>query len=122
MSSSLASLYLFHSSQSVNKPRIVYKRKTKQNKNPALFSRLVVVQLFVTSWAVVRQVPWPVRFSRQKYWSRLPFPPLSLSFYIYIYIYIYMFIHTHTHTHIYIFVCLYIYSCIYIHTHIYVVQ
>ena len=33
------------------------------------------VQLFVTPWTVARQAPLPVEFSRQEYWSELPFPP-----------------------------------------------
>ena len=32
------------------------------------------VQLFVTPWTVTYQAPWSMRFSRQEYWSRLPFP------------------------------------------------
>ena len=32
------------------------------------------VQLFETSWAVTYQAPLSMGFSRQKYWSRLPFP------------------------------------------------
>ena len=36
------------------------------------FSR---VQLFVTSWAVARQAPLSMGFSRQECWSGLPFPP-----------------------------------------------
>ena len=35
------------------------------------FSR---VQLFATLWTVVRQAPLSTGFSRQKYWSGLPFP------------------------------------------------
>ena len=31
-------------------------------------------QLFVTSWTVAYQAPLPVGFSRQEYWSELPFP------------------------------------------------
>ena len=26
-------------------------------------------------WNVARQAPWSMRFSRQEYWSGLPFPP-----------------------------------------------
>ena len=48
------------------------------------------VQLFVTPWAVAHQAPLSVEFSRQEYWSGLPFPapgdlpapgvePMSLS-------------------------------------------
>ena len=36
------------------------------------FSR---VQLFATPWTIGRQVPLSMRFSRQEYWSGLPFPP-----------------------------------------------
>ena len=32
------------------------------------------VQLFVTPWTVARQVPPSMGFSRQEYWSELPFP------------------------------------------------
>ena len=32
------------------------------------------VQLFVTPWTVAYQAPPPMRFSRQEYWSGLPFP------------------------------------------------
>ena len=33
------------------------------------------IQLFVTPWTVARQAPLSVEFSRQEYWSGLPFPP-----------------------------------------------
>ena len=32
------------------------------------------VRLFATPWTVARQVPLSMGFSRQEYWSRLPFP------------------------------------------------
>ena len=32
------------------------------------------IQLFVTLWTVAYQVPLSMEFSRQEYWSRLPFP------------------------------------------------
>ena len=32
-------------------------------------------QLFVTPWTVASQVPLSTEFSRQEYWSGLPFPP-----------------------------------------------
>ena len=32
-------------------------------------------QLFATLWTVVCQAPLSMRFSRQEYWSGLPFPP-----------------------------------------------
>ena len=36
---------------------------------------LSCIQLFVTLWTVARQAPLSMEFSRQEYWSRLPFPP-----------------------------------------------
>ena len=33
--------------------------------------------LFVSPWTVTRQAPLTMGFSRQEYWSRLPFPPLG---------------------------------------------
>ena len=32
-------------------------------------------RLFVTPWAAAHQAPLSVGFSRQEYWSGLPFPP-----------------------------------------------
>ena len=32
------------------------------------------IQLFVTPWTVAYQAPLSVGFSRQEYWSELPFP------------------------------------------------
>ena len=32
------------------------------------------VQLFVTPWTTARQAPLSIEFSRQEYWSVLPFP------------------------------------------------
>ena len=32
------------------------------------------VRLFVTPWTVAHQAPLSMGFSRQEYWSRLPFP------------------------------------------------
>ena len=37
---------------------------------------LSCVQLFVTPWTVAHQAPLSVEFSRQKYWTGLPFPSL----------------------------------------------
>ena len=33
------------------------------------------VQLFVTLWTVAHHAPLSMQFSRQEYWSGLPFPP-----------------------------------------------
>ena len=35
------------------------------------------VQLFATLWTIAHQVPLSMRFSRQEYWSGLPFPSLG---------------------------------------------
>ena len=35
------------------------------------------VQLFATPWTGARQAPLSMGFSRQEYWSGLPFPPLG---------------------------------------------
>ena len=40
----------------------------------ALVTSLSHVWLFVTSWTVARQAPLFTEFSRQEYWSGLPFP------------------------------------------------
>ena len=36
---------------------------------------LSCVRLFATPWTVVYQAPLSMGFSRQRYWSGLPFPP-----------------------------------------------
>ena len=33
------------------------------------------IRLFVAPWTVASQAPLPMEFSRQEYWSGLPFPP-----------------------------------------------
>ena len=35
------------------------------------------IQLFMTPWTIACQGPLSMGFSRQEYWSRLPFPPLG---------------------------------------------
>ena len=39
-----------------------------------MLSQLSHVQLFVTPWTVAHQAPLSMGFSRQEYWSGLPFP------------------------------------------------
>jgi len=41
----------------------------------AVLSRFSCVQLFSTLWIVAHQAPLSVGFSRQEYWSGLPWPP-----------------------------------------------
>ena len=38
------------------------------------FPKFSRVQLFVTSWTIAHQAPPSMGFSRQEYWSGLPFP------------------------------------------------
>ena len=38
------------------------------------FSRFSHIQLFVTPWPVAHKAPLSMEFSRQEYWSGLPFP------------------------------------------------
>ena len=48
------------------------------------------VRLSATPWTVAYQAPPSVGFSRQEYWSGLPFPsPLYIYNYLYLYIYMY---------------------------------
>ena len=39
-----------------------------------VFSHSVVSDSFATPWTVARQAPMSMEFSRQEYWSGLPFP------------------------------------------------
>ena len=39
-----------------------------------LFSHSVVSDSLVTPWTIAHQAPLSMRFCRQEYWSRLPFP------------------------------------------------
>ena len=38
---------------------------------------VICVPLFVNPWTIARQLPLSMEFSRQEYWSRLPFPTLG---------------------------------------------
>ena len=40
---------------------------------------LSLIPLFATPWTVACQAPWSMEFSRQEYWSRLPFPPADIT-------------------------------------------
>ena len=42
-------------------------------KGLCMLSHFSHIQLFVTLWTVARQAPLPMGFSRQEYWSGLPF-------------------------------------------------
>ena len=45
---------------------------------------LSCVQLFVTPWIVAHQAPLSMEFSRQEYWSGLPFPSPYMHIYFHI--------------------------------------
>ena len=45
-----------------------------------MLSRFSHVRLFATSWAVACKAPLTMGFSRQEYWSGLPFPFFRGSF------------------------------------------
>ena len=40
-----------------------------------VLSRFSLVRLSATLWTVAHQAPLSLGFSRQEYWSELPFPP-----------------------------------------------
>ena len=40
-----------------------------------MLSCFTCVQLLVTLWTRARQAPWSMGFSKQEYWSGLPYPP-----------------------------------------------
>ena len=40
-----------------------------------MLSRFSHVQLTATPWTIALQAPLPTGFSRQEYWSGLPYPP-----------------------------------------------
>ena len=42
-----------------------------------LFSHSAMSNSFATPWTVALQAPLSMRFSRQEYWSGLPFPSLE---------------------------------------------
>ena len=54
-----------------------------KEKKVKLLSR---VQLFATLWTVAYQVPLCMEFSRQEYWSGLPFPSPTIYNYMLIYL------------------------------------
>ena len=47
------------------------RKRERERKKEKLLSR---VQLFATPWTVAHQAPLSMEFSRQEYWSGLPFP------------------------------------------------
>ena len=56
---------------------LLFARKMKHSPWCALRLELGCVQLFATPWTVVHQPLLSMGFSRQEYWSGLPFPILG---------------------------------------------
>ena len=56
-------------------PEIRRKEKEKEKEKMKSLSR---VQLFATLWTVAHKAPLSMEFSRQEYWSGLPFPSLGI--------------------------------------------
>ena len=52
----------------------VFVPEGKEDRRVAVCYSLSHVRLFVTPWTVAHQTPLSVGFSRQEYWSGLPFP------------------------------------------------
>ena len=64
-----------HITQGAHPGVLWWPREMGQEGSCCLFFQLLShVQLFVTPWTVARQAPMSVGFSRQEYWSGLPFP------------------------------------------------
>ena len=57
---------------------VVWRKECKMWKSKSLYFLQVVCVLshspFATLWTVAHQIPLPMKFSRQEYWSGLPFP------------------------------------------------
>ena len=53
---------------------LVPEKGTRHHESEVKVKLLSRVQLFVTPWTVAYQAPLSVGFSRQEYWSGLPFP------------------------------------------------
>ena len=49
-------------------------QRVRDDRATKLTELLNIVLLFVTPWSITHQAPLSLRFSRQKYWSGLPFP------------------------------------------------
>ena len=64
----------------LREPRASYRasyrgESNKDHSKPVCASLLSRDGLSATSWTVAHQAPLPMEFSRQEYWSGLPFPP-----------------------------------------------
>ena len=46
----------------------------------SVLSHFSHIRLFVTPWTAAHQVPLFMGFSRQEYWSKLPYPPPGYLF------------------------------------------
>ena len=55
----------------LNCPKVLLFKNTHKD---IVMKSLSRVRLFVTPWTVAHQIPPSMKFSRQEYWSGLPFP------------------------------------------------
>ena len=53
----------------------MYPLQSTARRNHVVPSHFSSVRLFAAPWTVAHQVPLSMGFSRQEYWSGLPFPP-----------------------------------------------
>ena len=58
----------------VQLPSLTSSKNTQMYVCACVLSPFSPIQLFATLWTVAHQAPLSMRFSRQEYWSRLPFP------------------------------------------------
>ena len=54
-------------------PYAVFQRSFLLDIDACMLSRFGCVQLFATLWTIALQAPQSMRFSREEYWSELPF-------------------------------------------------
>ena len=56
------------------KKKLIYSKATLYYLTPASQYIYIYIYKYYAFWTVARQAPLSMRFSRQEYWSRLPFP------------------------------------------------
>ena len=66
--------WIFYKYSINNKGEHLYDLQAESFLKKRKWSRLVVVQLFVTPWSVAHQAPPSMEFSRQESWNGSPFP------------------------------------------------
>ena len=59
----------------INEKEFIFIAIIPSREGVCVLSRFSCVRLFATPWTVAQQAPLSVEFSRQEYWSGLPYPP-----------------------------------------------